>query len=110
MKRRKLDFVLCACGLDGIFRDAEGNEGPDVASKSEAIAVLDMTLACGILSTDEAIRLLALVRGSGMSEKEQDVPPPLRRKVRDWECMRRATNGRLPFASFHETLNEPGPI
>lgn len=103
-------FVLCACGAHGTFRDLLGNEGPDVASKEEAISVLDTALMNGLISTAETLEFLQKIQSSGMAEFEKDVPRDLWRKVRDWERMRASTNGRLPFESFHETLDDPGPF
>lgn len=107
---RRLSFILCECCAHGTFRNAQGEEGPDVASKEMALKELDGMVRSGRLSTGAAMDLLAKTRRSGMAERESDVPEPLKRKVRDWTLMRASANGRLPFSSFHVTLDEPGPV
>jgi len=110
MTAKRLTFVLCRCRAHGTFRNSEGTEGPDVASKEAALHQLDDAIAYRIIGTAEALALMHAVQSSAMAPRERDVPPPLMDKVRDWERMRAATNGPLPCSSFHELLDDIRPV
>jgi len=109
MVRIRLEFVLCPCRMHGTFRNGDGIEGPDVASKEAALHQLDRALARGMISTSEAMTQVCRIQSSDMAIEDHDVPQAIMEMVRDWECMRSATNAPLPFSRFHSILDATRP-
>jgi hypothetical protein len=98
-----LSFLVCAeCGRHGYFRDAEGNEGPEVCSKKEARQHIDAELLRGRVSIPLAFDLLMAVQRSRMTEKHARVDRTLRKSVERWNRMRAGSTAPPSCSLFHE--------
>lgn len=98
-----LSFHLCDCGQHGHF-SSELGRGPFVASRDEAMAVVEAALSRGTVGLERASRLYAAIERAGLPANDALVDPAVRADVRTFEMAHAATNGDLDPGLFHAII------